>query len=436
MSSRIISLDYSPHPGQRAFHASSARYKAMVGAFGSGKTATGCIEGIMLSVEHPGNIGLVARKSLPELRMTTMKRFLEFLPPEMVLKNNKVERELHIRSSNGSPSIIHFGPLDEIDRYKSLELGWFFIDEASETTEDMWKVLIGRLRLKGVRLCGMLATNPTTTNHWIYRRWVSQPAPGHELFRGKTEENKDHLPEGYVEELRKNYPEDWQKRYLDGEFGVIQAGERVYPDFVMELHAKPLRHTPGRPIHRGWDFGLRRPCVVFAELPQGGGIKILHTILGENKDIYEFAETVQRYTLTHWPEERVEDYCDPSGVNLHDNGKSSIQALNDKRIYPKHRRSSPEDRATEIRRLMRKRIEGREEAFQIDPSNSYLIEGFLGGYVLDEKGKPKKDGYFEHGQDALGYLVANTIMLERPEFDLDTYSIAEPKYSYGSVKRA
>lgn len=429
-----LTIAYDPHPGQKAFHSSDSRYKAMVGAFGSGKTATGCIEGILLSLEYPGNVGLVARKSLPELKMTTMKRFFEFLPEPFVLKYNKTDRELYIRSKTGAASLVHFGPLDEINRYKSLELGWFFIDEADETSEDMYKTLIGRLRLKGVPHYGLLALNPTSTNHWIYNRWVKNPAPGHELFRGKTDENSANLPEGYVDELRANYPEDWQKRYLDGEFGVIQAGDRVYPDFSQEIHAKPLRHVAGRKIVRGWDFGIKRPAVVFAELPEAGGIRILHNILGDNEDLYQFSERVIRYGDTMWPGERFVDYCDRSGNDRRggSGAKTDVQILGDKRIYPISSYSKPEERAAYIRTLMRKRLPGGEEAFLIDPTNQYLIEGFLGGYCLDEAGKPKKEGYFEHGQDALGYIVANTLMMSSDTHRDSDYEIAEGKWFYHS----
>ncbi|MBZ4251893.1 hypothetical protein LAJ57_13385, partial [Streptococcus pneumoniae] len=79
-----LNINYDPNKGQYAFHASSATFKMMVGALGSGKTATLCVEGLTLSLNHPGNVGLLCRKTLPELKSTTMKRFFEFLPPQLI----------------------------------------------------------------------------------------------------------------------------------------------------------------------------------------------------------------------------------------------------------------------------------------------------------------------------------------------------------------
>lgn len=429
---KVIKINYVPNPGQAAFHASKARYKAMVGALGSGKTATGIVEAIMLSLEYPGNIGLIARASMPELKMSTMQTFFEFCPDDLILAYNKTDNYVQLRT-NGKPSTIYFGPLDQLHRYRSAQFGFYFMDEADEVGEDIWRTLAGRLRLPGVRQCGMLATNPTTVSHWIYKLFVADPPPNYELFRSKTEDNAANLPPGYIESLRQSYPEDWQKRYLDGEFGIIQEGDPVFPDFSEKLHVKPVTHEMGRPILRGWDFGYNHPCVVFAEFDDAGRFKILDHILGEKVDLDVFAERVIRYTNEKWPKERVEDYCDPAGIQQRDTGKPSVTVLNEKRIYPKYRLSRPSERAMEIRKLMRQMIGG-QPAFQIDPKNTYLIEMFTGGaqYAKLKDGtmtdEIKKDGYFEHGFDAVGYIIANTVMRQRENTSDRQLNIPQPKW--------
>jgi len=367
------------------------------------------VEGILQSIEHPGNVGLVARKSLPELKSTTLKRFFEFLPDPLVLSYNKTDRELYIRT-NGKPSLVHFGPLDEIGRYKSLELGWFFLDEADQTSEEHWLTLCGRLRLKDIPQYGMIATNPTSTSHWIYKRWVVQPTDGYEIFRSKTSDNEKNLPPGYLEELRKTYPEDWQKRFLDGHFGVLQSGDPAFPDFSEAEHVRRIEPIKGIPIIRGWDFGRRHPCVVFAQLDELGRFRIYRTILGENKDIYEFTDTVlsaSKRIFTEWfIKNEFEDYCDIAGKQERDSGKPSIQVLHEKRVYPTFRFSRPEVRMREIRRIMRKKKE-KVPVFLIDPCNTYGIEALMSA-CIDEDGKIKKEGYFEHFLDAMGYIIHNT----------------------------
>ena len=424
-----LNINYTPNPGQSAFHESNATYKGMVGALGSGKSSTLCVEGFALSMEYPGNVGLIARKTLPELRTTTMKRFLEYIPEGLILKWNKTERELLLRTS-GKPSLVHFGPLDEINRYKSLELGWFAIDEADEIGLDHWLVLCGRLRLRDIPLRGMLATNPTSTQHWIHDTFVKDRGVDYELFRSKTSDNVANLPPGYIDRLRKTYDEDWQKRYLDGQFGIIQAGDPVFSDFSQRVHVKALTPIQGIDMIRGWDFGRRHPCCVFTQIDELGRHRIYRTVKGENEDIYKFRDRIIEISNKFFPGFRFIDYCDPSGRNEKDSGKSSIAVLKEKGINPKFRVTSPGQRADEINRMLRE-MRGGTPTILIDPINEeYMITAFLGGYCVGSDGQPKKDGYYEHGMDAYGYIVANTCMVET-EVAKSQIVIAEPKYSFG-----
>lgn len=423
-----LNINYDPNPGQTEFHSSNAPYKAMVGALGSGKSSALCVEGFTLSLEYPGNVGLVARKSIPDLRMTTMKRFLEYVPEGLVISWNKVERTLLLKTS-GKPSTVYFGPLDEIGRYKSLELGWFAIDEGDENSnDDHWLTLCGRLRLKDMPLYGLLATNPPSPQHWIYKKWVLDNNPEYALFRSKTSDNLANLPPGYIERLRKTYPEDWQKRYLDGEFGVLQTGDPVFPDFTAK-HIKAISLIKGRDMIRGWDFGRRRPCVVFCQFDDMGRFRVYRTVLGENEDIYAFRDRIIKLSNQVYPSANFVDYCDPAGKQERDSGKPSILILNERGIRPKFRYSTPTQRATEMRRLMRETIKG-ESAFLIDPINQYLIEAFFGGCSMDESGNPRKDGYYEHGVDAVGYAIANTCMVKAGVQESEI-EIQEPKWSLG-----
>ena len=425
-----LSINYNPNEGQRAFHESPAPYKAMVGALGSGKTSTLCVEALALLVENPGNVGLICRRTLPELKMTTMKRFFEYCPKPMIISWNKTERELYIQTSDPKrPSLLYFGPLDDISRYKSLELGFFGLDEADETDRDHWLTLCGRLRLKGIPLKGMVATNPTSPQHWIHDLWVKEKGPDYELFRSKTSDNMANLPPGYIERLRRSFSDDWARRFLDGEFGVLQSGDPCFPDFTQKHHIKTLNPLNQRDMIRGWDFGKRRPFCCFAQFDDYGRFRIYRHVLGDNEDIYQFRDRIIKMSNQFYNTFNFIDYADPSGAIEKDSGKSSIKVLNERGIYPKYRRTTPSQRAVEMRRMMREFKEG-EASFLVDPINQYLIEGFMGGYSIDDNGEPKKDGYYEHGMDGVGYIIANTCMMEN-KVQQSKVEIFEPKWSFG-----
>jgi hypothetical protein len=70
-----IRLNYSPLPKQAEFHASDARFRFFGGGWGNGKTSAGCVEAFSLAMEYPGSMGLICRKTRPELKATTQHQF-------------------------------------------------------------------------------------------------------------------------------------------------------------------------------------------------------------------------------------------------------------------------------------------------------------------------------------------------------------------------
>lgn len=78
-----VSFEYTPLPVHEAFHRSTSYERMLFGAFGSGKTYAVIAEAIAWCLEQPGIRGLIARKTVPELRDTTEPIFKELLPPEL-----------------------------------------------------------------------------------------------------------------------------------------------------------------------------------------------------------------------------------------------------------------------------------------------------------------------------------------------------------------
>ena len=72
---------------------------------------------------------------------------------------------------NGSE--VFFRSLDNPAKLRSMEIGSFWIDEASEASEDIFLTLQGRLRQRGrKKLGGFLTTNPPNVGHWIQKYFV------------------------------------------------------------------------------------------------------------------------------------------------------------------------------------------------------------------------------------------------------------------------
>ena len=60
-----LSTIYKPHPRQVLFHQSPHTGRLFGGAIRGGKTIAGVAECVELCLDYPGNVGLVARQTLP-----------------------------------------------------------------------------------------------------------------------------------------------------------------------------------------------------------------------------------------------------------------------------------------------------------------------------------------------------------------------------------
>ena len=414
-----LQLNYLPLPMQRKFHESKARFRGYIGGFGSGKTLCGCMEAIILSLEYPGNLGVIARKTYPELRDTTMRTFFDVCPPEIITSFNKAEH--HLKFVNGSE--ILFRSLDDPEKIK-MELGFAYIDEASEVDHESFLMFTGRIRKPNVaRRCVFITSNPTTTEHWIYRSFVKhdilEDFSDYELIQASTLENV-HLPKDYIDNLLANYPPAWIDRYVKGKFGYVGTGDRIYPGFSEELHVRDIKFIKNKPLIRGWDFGFIHPAVVFTQIDSDDRLLVHAEMQGSRILLDRFADQVCAFTrVTFGEEARIEDYCDPAGNQTNDKSEeTSIQILKIKGINCDFKGSSIKDGLTILRFKMDRNTGGKPD-FLVHPRCKILIEGAFGGYKCRctkdgtvIKDEPAPDGYFEHIQDALRYVAISKFSVD------------------------
>lgn len=249
-------IDVSKIPQQAQFVSSTTRYSCYSGGFGAGKTVAGCVRAILLSTlpTFAGNVGLIGRLTYPELRDTTRKTFFELCPSEYYAeeKGGKfLANENYLRFINGSEII--FRHLDTISEKEllSLNLGWFYIDQAEEISESVFMVLQSRLRLNRVpNRFGFLTCNPDPSS-WIYTKFKKPKDDGtldadYEMIEGKTKDNI-FLPKDTIESLYKEYPEDMIKRYLEGRWDVLE--DKIYTEFDRDIHVLRPFQTP-----KGWEY--------------------------------------------------------------------------------------------------------------------------------------------------------------------------------------
>ena len=220
---------YSPHASQAPFHSSPVRYKLIGGAMGGGKSAALCAEAIQLSLDIPGNRGAILRKNLTVLKRTTAITFFQVCPSELIADFNKTEMKVTL--VNGSE--ILFLEADEskdrlFEKLKSLELGWWAIDEASEVSYNAFKVLASRLRWKasGGKYYGLLASNPEQC--WVKEVFIDDVKENHGFFPALPKDNPS-LPPDYIDNLKLIFDEVQQRKYIEGDWNVSDDPMQIIP---------------------------------------------------------------------------------------------------------------------------------------------------------------------------------------------------------------
>ena len=220
---------YQATKKQAYFHAAPEMYKLFGGAMGGGKSWALCAEAIALSQQYPGNRGYLCRDTFTAFRRTTLMT-LEAMLDRAGLVEQHHQSAFYFLLKNGS--IIMYGGLGDdkkaIEKLKSMDLGFFGIDEASETSESYFLMLSTRLRLKlpGIKYFGLLASNPDPG--WLKRRFIDQKLPDHVFIQALPGDNPQ-LAEGYLDRLKSILPEEWQKRYIQGDWTAFEGVNSVFP---------------------------------------------------------------------------------------------------------------------------------------------------------------------------------------------------------------
>ncbi|HDY68069.1 MAG TPA: hypothetical protein ENH85_09780 [Candidatus Scalindua sp.] len=429
-----VKIDYQPLNKQAQFHDSVAKYRLYLGAWRAGKTFAGCQEAYKHSWLYKKNCGIVFRKDYADLRDTSMKTFFEVVPEEDIAGFNKEEHKVTL--TNGSE--IYFKYLKDGLKLGSLNLGWFFIDEAEQITEEIFTYLQGRLSLKNSARVGWLVSNPPNTDHWIYKMFEESSDSDFATFHASTYENEKHLPKDYIPSLLK-LPISWQKKYLDGQYGFTPDGKPFYQGFIERIHKRQLSYNTEKVIYRSWDYGYRHPACSFHQIDAKGRWLILREVMGTDITIEKFGNYIKTMCKEWFSNVKFEDYGDPAGEQVSDKSeKTSVEILASLGIFVTSKPSTYRERKEIIERKLATLIEG-IPALIVDEGCKVIVDGFLGGYhyQVRKPGQafnpaifevPFKDGYYEHLENSVEYFAVNQFQGAETKKDLSriTHKVVGP----------
>lgn len=309
---RRVEWKYVPTARQGEFHRSGARYKLYGGAMGGGKTVALCGEAIKLSLKYAGNRGYLCRHQLVDFRRSTLVTFERLCPPEIISNHWKDDRIIRFR--NGSEILYGgLGGEEDLEKIKSTEFGWVGIDEATETYEEMFQLLDSRLRWKlpgggYPRFRIFLASNPEPG--WVKERFIDRLPEDHAFIPALPRDNP-HLPPGYDKGLRKNFPDEWVKRYLDGSWDVFEG--QVYKEWNRSVHVyRQVEMGQWWDRFRVIDHGYNNPtCCLWVAVDHDGKLWVYDEHYERFMTVSEHAPVIKAKD----PDFTGVTLCDPSMFN-------------------------------------------------------------------------------------------------------------------------
>ena len=215
-----LNQDYKLKPWQDSFIFSKKRYPALFSSWGTGKTLSLIMRGMLYSENSYENNGIIFRKEYTDLRDSTVVDFQKYTG---LIVNSAREVVLEETGSK-----IMFRHLEELNNIQNVNLGWFAIEQGDEIESDKeFFTLFGRLRLK-VRpnelfkelelpeQSGFVIGN--AGDHWGRRVWKDDPIDDSEVFEANTFDNKENLPASFLASLdilKKRSPQLYKKFVLN-----------------------------------------------------------------------------------------------------------------------------------------------------------------------------------------------------------------------------
>lgn len=220
--------------------------------------------GILLARKYPGSRGLVAAKDYELLKNTTLVSYMEHLQnmgykEGVHFKYNKTDKI--IKFQNGSE--ILFKGIDDPERIKSLNIHWAEIEEVSQISYTAFNVVLSRLRAsvksswRGFVYRLFMHTNPQANKGWIHKAFVENPQENYRRIIAPTS-NNTHLPEHFLETLKRNFDEEYFKINVLGQDGDYSSGLVVkgYSDD----NKKDFVYNKNLALHLTCDFNVDPMC--------------------------------------------------------------------------------------------------------------------------------------------------------------------------------
>lgn len=405
----------------------STKNTAYVGGFGSGKTFVACLKILIYIGRFPKKTWGFWAPSFPLIRDVFYPTFEEAAAlMGFRIDINVGNKEVHVyrgsvyygtvicRSMSNPSSIVGYkvagGICDEIDTMQKAK------------AYDAWRKVNARLRLsvKGLEQNWLGVTTTPEGFNFVYETFAKEPKSRYSMVQASTYENREFLPDDYIENLFETYPSNLIEAYLNGEF-VNLVGQNVYNEYDPKLNSSDEVVTDADTVlHIGMDFNVTQMAArVFVKRDNGEHIADEFNALYDTKDMIE-------HIKLRYPDKRIVVYPDSSGKNRKSNGAdvTDISLLQQAGFAVVMDDANPRVKTrVNCVNAMFCNANGVRRLF-VNKVKCPITHEELSQQVYDDKGEPDKKSGKDHGNDAVGYYIAKM-------YPIVKQTIHRPKTSYG-----
>jgi hypothetical protein len=401
--------------------------KMLMGPVGSGKSSACCVHMYMTAMNMPpGKDGIrrckwgVVRNTYSQLKTTTIRTWLNWFPEEYfgkvrgdsplthVIKNDEVHIEIIFLAVES---------LNDVVRLKSLELTAVYVNEAQffQSRELMQTFIERTNRYPDKHTTGgslgkplvIMDCNPPSNRHWIYQIFEKERPEGFKIYKMpaaliKTEEGKwannpdcdylwqvtedGHEPRYWLD-LAQGATEEYIKVSLCGEYGVLEEGRAIHPEYNDRFHYVDYNIQPNaqREIGLGWDFGNTPACAVVQLMPNGQ-FAILEEFWTEYMSLREFAHEIVVPALDRkypWWRHSHNSCHDPSGDAMTPGGGTCATILREAGVISYAADSNKAEFRRDALKYFLTRMPGGVPGLILSKDCAMIREGLMGKFKYE-----------------------------------------------------
>lgn len=263
----------APSERQKIFLTDTHRFVAFGGARGGGKSWAVRTKALLLALRYPGIRICIIRRTLSELRVNHIDTLKKDLFGVAVYSEGKKE----FAFPGGSVIFCRYCQNEnDLRKFQGIEYDVVFIDEATQFTETMFRMISACVRGLGPFPKRVYLTcNPGGVGHsWVKRLFIDrrfdkgEDPEDYSFIKSLVTDNYALMrsdPE-YIKQLEA-LPSKLKRAWLEGDWNIFEGqffeefrddpahyGDRKFTHVI-----EPFEVPPAWPIYRSYDFGYGKP---------------------------------------------------------------------------------------------------------------------------------------------------------------------------------